>query len=173
MDAFARCSISTNWRPSSGTLSNALEPNVPWSVSIRQGTLWRSDLGDPWSQRNWERALWMGCRVWLLQSNVPGPGIYKSDPAGEYTKHNLRETVCSFCKSFLDCNFRSQRLIAKSSQVTAVWKRRRAGRGHRIFLVISWCTRLFLIVVRVGISDSHRRWWLRWCDRRGRAPLLF
>ena len=114
MDAFARCSISTNWRPSSGTLSNVLEPNVPWSVSIRQGTLWRSDLGDSWSQRNSERALWMGCRVWLLLSNVLGPGIYKPDPAGEYTKHYLRETVYSFCKSFLDCNFRSQRLIAKS-----------------------------------------------------------
>ena len=71
-------------------------------------------LGDPWSQRNGERALWMGGRVWLLLSDIRGPGIYKPDPAGEYTKRNLGETVYSFHKSFLDCNFWSRRLTAKS-----------------------------------------------------------
>ena len=50
-----------------------------------------------------ERAVWMG-GVWHLLSNIRGPGIYKPDPAGEYTKRNLVETVYSFCKSFLDCN---------------------------------------------------------------------
>ena len=39
---------------------------------------------------------------------------YKHDRAGEYKKRNLGETVYNFCKSFLDCNFWSQRLIAKS-----------------------------------------------------------
>ena len=36
------------------------------------------------------------------------------DPAGEYTKRNLGETVYSFCKSFLDRNFWSEILTAKS-----------------------------------------------------------
>ena len=74
----------------------------------------QSSLGDPWSQRNGERALWMGGRVWLLLSDIRGPGIYKPDPAGEYTKRNLGETVYSFHKSFLDCDFWSRRLTAKS-----------------------------------------------------------
>ena len=43
-----------------------------------------------------------------------GDQQYKHDPAGEYTKRNLGETVYNFCKSFLDCNSWSQRLIAKS-----------------------------------------------------------
>ena len=32
------------------------------------------------------------------------PGIYKRDPASEYLKHDLAETVYSFYKSFLNRN---------------------------------------------------------------------
>ena len=53
------------------------------------------------------------CRL-SLPNYVLGPGIYKPDPAGEYTKRNLGETVYSFYESFLDYNFWSRRLIAKS-----------------------------------------------------------
>ena len=94
-------------------------------------------------------------RVWLLLSNVLGPGIYKPDPAGEFTKRNLGETVSA--NLFSTVIFGPKYWPQKVESSHCCWETKESWAWTPNFLVISWCTGVFWIVVRAGISDSHRR----------------
>ena len=104
-------------------------------------------LDDPRSQRNGERALWIGDRLWLLLNNALGPGIYKPDPAGEYTKRYLGETVYSFGKSFSTVIFGFEDRLQKVKSNQCGWETKESR---------AWTPNLFgnQLVYR-GFSNHH------------------